>query len=346
MKVLITHELFMPDFAGGGEKVVYETAKRLIEKGIDVKVLTTGNPEIKSFKGIPTKRLPVNRYLMNLAAPWVMREAADCDLIQTFNYNACLPSWLAGKIIGKPVVCYATGTYADNWYKIRGPIGGFISKWVEKLQLNHSFDKIIFPSEFTRRVAIGIGIPKRITTVANPGIEHEKFKPKKKEWYVLFMGRFARQKGIYDLIWAAKMLPEIKFKFVGWGEEEKSIRKLATSNVEFYNYTFRSGRRFFDMYSHAAIYCQPSVIESFGLTIVEAMASGCAIVATTDLGYKGIVIKPNNPKGVVAAIRKLLNNKKETLKMGRKNIKLAKKYTWENYIKKFINVYDEVLSEK
>jgi glycosyltransferase involved in cell wall biosynthesis len=345
MKVLLTHELFMPDFAGGGEKVVYETAKWLMDNGIDVKVLTTGNPNIKKFKGIPTKRLPINRYFMNFTVPWIMREAEDCDLIQTFNYNACFPSWLAAKIIGKPVVCYATGTYADNWYKIRGPIGGFISKWVEKFQLDHSFNRIIFPSEFTRRTAIKMGIPKRLTAVANPGIEHEKFKPKKKEWYVLFMGRFAMQKGVYDLIEAAKRLPDVKFKLVGWGEEEKSMRKDATENVEFYNYTFRSGRKFFDMYSHAAIYCQPSVIESFGLTIVEAMASGCAIVATTDLGYRGIVIKPNKPKSIVAAIEKLLENKKKTLKMGRENIKLAKKYTWNNYIKKFISVYDELLKK-
>ena len=69
MKVLITHEKFMPDFAGGGEKLVYEMAKNLQRKGVDVKVLTTGNPKITEYDGIPTIRLPINRFLMNFAFP-------------------------------------------------------------------------------------------------------------------------------------------------------------------------------------------------------------------------------------------------------------------------------------
>ena len=44
MKILFTHELFPPDVAGGGEIAVYEIVKRLKERGIEIKVLTTGNP--------------------------------------------------------------------------------------------------------------------------------------------------------------------------------------------------------------------------------------------------------------------------------------------------------------
>jgi glycosyltransferase involved in cell wall biosynthesis len=241
------------------------------------------------------------------------------------------------------VVCYATGVYANMWYKIRGQLGGFISKTVERLQLAHRFDKVLFPSENSRKIGISLGIPAGITDVDSPGIEHEKFGPKEKEWYVLFMGRFAMQKGVYDLLEAAKLLPDVKFKLVGWGEEEEKMKRIATPNVELYNYNFKSGQPFFDMYAHAAVYCQPSLAESFGLTVVEAMASGCAIVSTVDLEQKGIPIQPNDPQGIADAITEMLKDKDKTLKMGKENIDIAKKYTWKNFVDKLVATYGEVL---
>jgi len=350
MKVLITHELFMPDFAGGGERLAYEMAAGLQKKGVEVQVLTTGDPKIKSYKGIPTTRIPINRYMMNFTALNIAQLAKDYDIIQTMNYNAALPAWIAGKLVDKPVVCLVTGVYGHRWMQMRGPVFGIASQLVEALQLNHDFDRIVFLSEFSRRWGIETGIPGELTDVANPGIEHRLFKQKKKEWYVLFMGRFARQKGVYDLLEAARQLPDIKFKLVGWGEEEQKMREFvarnAMSNVEFYNYTFRSGRPFFDMYAHAAVLCQPSLAESFGFTIVEGMASGCAIVSTVDLGYKGMVVQPNDPGGLAEAIRRLFDNRKATLGMGRENVKLARQYTWGKFVEKMISIYKEVLKEK
>ena len=148
MKVLITHELFMPDFAGGGEKLVYEMAKNLQSRGIKVKVLTTGNSKLKEYDGIPTVRLNRNRYLMNFALFSILKHAKGCDLIQTSNYNACFPSWLAGKILGKPVVCFAFGLYVKRWLKMRGWFWGTISRIVEKIQLNRSYAKNLFLSDY------------------------------------------------------------------------------------------------------------------------------------------------------------------------------------------------------
>ena len=104
MKILITHELFPPDIAGGGEIAVYEIVKRLMEKDIEIKVLTTGDPRIKEYDGIPTIRLPINRYLMNLALYSIYKHSKDCDLIHTNNYNACFPSYVAAKLLKKPIV--------------------------------------------------------------------------------------------------------------------------------------------------------------------------------------------------------------------------------------------------
>ncbi len=343
MKILLTHEIFMPNFHGGGEKVAYELAKGLLDRDIEVKVVTTGDPGIKEFEGIETVRIPVNRYMMNLAVPWIWKHTKDCDIIQTLNYNAALPSLIAGKLRKVPTVCLVTGLWRDKWIKMRGPVNGRISKIVENIQLNRDYDRFIFLSKWSLSDGIELGIPKNKSDVIPPGIDLEKFTPKKKRDYVLFMARLAKQKGVYDLIEVARQMPDVNFKFVGRGEEDEKIRKMAPPNVEILNVTFKDGKRFLDLYSHAPIMCLPSYSETFGLVIVEAMASGCAIVSTVPLDYEGIQVEPGNIEQIKNAIRKLIGDKKLVKKMGKENVKKAQKYTWKNFVDKTIKTYEKVL---
>jgi hypothetical protein len=57
MKVLITHEIFPPEFKGGGEFLMLKIAKLLVKNGFSVKVLTSGNPKIKFYEGIGRENL-------------------------------------------------------------------------------------------------------------------------------------------------------------------------------------------------------------------------------------------------------------------------------------------------
>lgn len=345
MKVLLTHELFMPDFAGGGEKLVYEMAKNLQKRGVEVKVLTTGDPSIKEFDGIPTVRLPIHRYLMNFAFLQVMKHARDVDLIQTSNYNACFPSWLAGKLLKKPVVCMVMGLYGRRWVKMRGIIKGTLSRIVEKIQLSRSYEKVVFLSDYSRQWGMELGIKKEKSVVISPGIELANYKPEKKKGYVLFSGRFARQKGVYDSVEVAKLLPKTRFVMMGWGEEEKKLKSIAPQNVEFSNLSLKSGKPFFEMYSKASVFLLPSYGETFGFVIVEAMASGCPVVSTIPLGYHGFVVKPGDTKAMAESISFLMKNLKESARMGKKNIWLSRKYSWKNFTSSLLRVYSSILKK-
>jgi len=231
MKVLITHELFPPECFRMGEKIAFLIADRLRKKGIGVKVVTTGNPKIKKYMELETVRLNMHRYFMNLATPWIIPHAKDADIIQTNNYNACLSSFIAGRLLRKPVLCLVHGMYGKRWLKIRGPILGRLSMWVEKMQIDHRFDKIIFMSEFARKQALKIGVPKRITEVIKPGIDFKKYKVRKKEPFVLFVGRLAKQKGLDYLIEAARELPDVKFIIAGEGKEGKRLKTSTVVNI-------------------------------------------------------------------------------------------------------------------
>lgn len=345
MKVLIVHEVFMPDFCGGGEKIMYELAKNLAKKGVQVKVLTTGKPEIKEYEGIKTIRLPINRYLMNLAFFSILKEAKDCDLIHCSSYNAFFPAWLAGKISRKPVICYAMGLYGKRWLKMRGWLGGIISRIGEKIQLKRSYDRMVFLSDYSKELGKEIGIEGEKIRVVNPGVEAKEFKEAKKKEFVLFAGRFAKQKGVDSVIEAAKRLPKIKFVMIGWGEEEERLKRVAPANITFYNGK-NNRKKLLELYSEALVCFFPSVGETFGLVITEAMASGCAIVSTIPLDYEGFRVEPGAGEEMAERIKYLIDNKEMALEMGRKNAEKAKNYSWEKSAEEFLEIYREVMKKQ
>lgn len=346
MKILITHELFPPDCPGGGEVIIFELAKGLKKRGHDIKVLTTGNPKIREFEGVPTTRLPIHRYLMNLTPPWIYRQARDVDLIQTNNYNACLPSFIAGKLLNKPVICINTGLSNPVWTELRGPIWGNISKQVERLQLCRGYDRIVFYSEFARDLGLKMGIPEEICEIISPGVETEKFdKEEIKEPFVLFVGRDLKRKGIDYLLEAARKLPNVIFRIAGAGADEEHVKALAPpQNVEFLG--FITGEPLYDLYRRALIFCLPSLNETFGLVILEAMAAGCAVVSTIPLDYEGIRIEPSDSTSLQEAIDYLVQNRELALKAGKANREKAKQHTWEDYAERFEGLYDTVLASR
>ena len=133
MKILITHELFPPDIAGGGEKLTLKLAQLLKERGHEVKVVTSGDPKIIEYKNIQTVRVPINRYLMNLSLSTILREAKDFDIIQTSSGNMAFPSWMAAKTLRKPICCHVHHIFGSYWKDVRGPSVGRVFGRMERI---------------------------------------------------------------------------------------------------------------------------------------------------------------------------------------------------------------------
>lgn len=342
MRILIVHELFPPDFAGGGETLVYNMAKHLQQRGHTVKVLTSGNPALTEHEGIPTIRLPRNRYLMNIAFKKIYQEAKDVDIIQTATYNAAFPAWLAGKLLNKPTVCLVMSYWGERWRTLRGPLWGTLSRWGERMQVGRSYDYHVFISEFSRDFALQSGLRPKKSTVIYPGLDLAPYQPLKKTIDVLFSGRFAKQKGVYDVLKVAEQLPTVNFVMMGWGEEEEQLRKEAPANVKFSPLTSKDGKPFFEMYGKAKIFFLPSYAETFGFTIVEAAAAGAAIVSTVPLGFQGQLVNVGNTEHMVQAIQNLIDHPKEREKLGKENVVLAQRFTWEKYTDQLVQLYDEL----
>jgi len=279
---------------------------------------------------------------MNLAIIPILKHAKWADIIQTSTYNACFPSWVVGKILNKPVVCLIMSFWGKRWIDMKGKVKGNIFKFIENIQINRSFNKFIFLSDFSKKFSYEQGLKPKNSVIINPGVDIKNYSQMLKENHVLFSGRFSKQKGVYDLIKVAKRLPKIKFIMMGWGEEEKELHKKAPNNIKFINKSIKDGKEFYEQYGKAPLFFLPSYGETFGFVLVEAMASGCAIVSTIPLGYEGSVVKIGAINEMVNSIKKLMENPQLMEKQGQKNILLSQKYTWEKFNQKLELEYEKL----
>jgi sucrose-phosphate synthase len=104
-----------------------------------------------------------------------------------------------------------------------------------------------------------------------------------------------------------------------------------------------------DLYRLAArtrgVFVNPALTEPFGLTLIEAAASGLPVVATFDGGPKdivarcknGLLIDPTDPKGLGAALLAALSSKSRWRKWSQSGYRVARKeFTWSAHVQKYL----------
>ena len=175
------------------------------------------------------------------------------------------------------------------------------------------------------------------------GFNFKRGKPTKKTKSILFVGNVSMNevmsnlKGLKEYISAAKYFPDYKFYVVGKGDYLDKVKKGLQPNVIFTGSLF--GDKLWNMFNKSEIFCNLSLSEGFGLTTAEAMSAGCAIISTIDIGQVGILVKPKDEQQLINALKQFANNPKKIKSVGASNRKLAKKYTWDNFVEGFSKIY-------
>ncbi|NNF81579.1 MAG: glycosyltransferase, partial [Flavobacteriaceae bacterium] len=119
--------------------------------------------------------------------------------------------------------------------------------------------------------------------------------------YVLFVGRITRQKGILHLVNAIEHLDEdIQVVLCAGAPDTEEIAKEMEDRVA----AVKQNRQdviwidkmldkadIIQLYSHATVFCCPSIYEPFGIINIEAMACGTAVVASAVGGIKEVVVQ-------------------------------------------------------
>ncbi len=378
MKIAVISDLFYPH-VGGGEYYLMNIEKQLVEQGHDVIHLTSrlaGSKANETVDGINVIRswIPFSNNVMKgrFFFPFTnltkIKELRDADIIQSVTYPAAVTGWLFGKLLKKPNILFCHEFFRDYWKFMRSNIlAKKIYPVVENFIADSPYDWAITPSEYSKRSLIDAGFDKRKISVAYHGID-EKFRPNievgslRKKYNLVgkktfgFIGRMDDfgQKGIKYLIEAAKLVvnevPNARLLLAGTGYNNVKplIKKLGIEKFVI-NFGKIPDNMVPKFYSLLDVFSGASIAEGFGLVYAEASRCGRPVVATNTSSIPeivinkktGLLVPSRNSESLANAIIKLLNNKKLAKKFGKNGPKYTKKFTWENSLKKHIEVYEK-----
>jgi phosphatidylinositol alpha-mannosyltransferase len=175
---------------------------------------------------------------------------------------------------------------------------------------------------------------------------------------ILFVGRLEPRKGIPVLLKSIDLIQNYTsspFRLIVVGSSCFLSYYQSLVPVRFKSRVVFTGEVSFEelpqYYKTSHIFCSPALYgESFGIVLIEAMAAGLPVVASRNDGYckviedgvTGLLVSPQKPQALAAAIARLLDSEKLRRKLASRGKIEANQYSWSKIIDKVEAVYRAV----
>jgi glycogen synthase len=310
----------------------------------------------------------------------------DADIVHCHTWYSHFGGILAKKNYGIPLVITVHSLEPLRPWKREQLAGGYdFSLWIEKTALEMADAIIAVSGETKRDIERLFDVDPACVHVIHNGVDLEQYRkvdssaalkrygvdPGKP--YLLFVGRITRQKGIVHLVGAIQFMdPGFQIVLCAAAPDTPEIAEEMKTAVEQAKKQ-RTGIIWIDemvdqktaceLYSHAAVFCCPSIYEPFGIINLEAMACETAVVASAVGGIKEVVVdgetgflvpleqmkespfEATNPdrfaRDLAARVNQLMKNpqlREEFGKAGRKRVE--EKFSWSTIARKTKAVYE------
>ena len=244
--------------------------------------------------------------------------------------------------------------------------GSFLNKKV--LSVLNNVDHIVSNSQYTKDLAINLGVNEDKIYVINPGVfpVKEIHKEKIKEAEKLFnnksprlitVSRFDKRKNHEKIIMALRNMkqiyPNIIYTCIGYGEEEENIKKLVNEldlrgQVIFLKDITDDFKN--ALVAQSNVFVMPSIIykksvEGFGIAYVEAAQYGIPSIGGEDGGASdaikdketGIICDGNNLDEIYSSIDLVLKNNSYK-ELGKKAKDYVTKFEWNNIVSEYLKI--------
>ncbi|MEM4251217.1 MAG: glycosyltransferase family 4 protein [Candidatus Bathyarchaeia archaeon] len=381
MKIHIVNT-FYPPWRGGAETYTRSLAENLARLGHEVNVTAAHPPTAPGrylYGRVTVTRLrSVGMFYGVPLTPRLIQDlvGTDADILHVNfpnPYNAAVGA-LASRIRGVPAVL--------TWHNDLPPVtrsAGLIVQvhdgLIAPLYLDW-YDAIITTTNiYAKDSKILKRYRRKIHTIMN-GVDCERFRPGiytgdlrselglEDSKTVLFVGaltRWHRYKGLDDLLLAFRSLDrsDVRLLVVGGGELKQAYERMA-QNLQIRDRVIFAGEvpdaLLPKYYALSDILVLPSKdrSEGFGLTILEANASGIPAVASAVGGIPGILIDgengvlvpPRDPEKLSEAIRRLVVDDDYRAALGRRARELALKHDWGKVASDTEKLYLEVIRRR
>ena len=396
MKVLFLTNEYPPHIYGGaGVHVGY--LSRELAKSMPVEVRCFGdqnfkerNLQVRGF-GLDTSDFTCPKPLQS--AFGAIRRCTDfnttnidADLVHCHTWYSHFGGILAKLNYGIPFVITVHSLEPLRPWKREQLGGGYdFSLWIEKTALEMADAIVAVSGETKRDIERLFEVDPNHVRVIHNGIDLEEYRRvdstdalkrhgiNPDEPYLLFVGRITRQKGIVYLVRAIQFMtpgfqivlcagapdtPEIAI------EMQKAIAQAKSERLDIIWIEEMVDRNaVIELYSHAAVFCCPSIYEPFGIINLEAMACGTPVVASAVGGIKEVVVdqetgflvpleqmkespfEPLNPekfsRDLAGKINQLMNDRRQREKFGKAGRKrVEEKFSWSTIAQKTKALYE------
>ena len=300
------------------------------------------------------------------------RDAVDADVAHAHTWYADMAGlWIRTLHRIPLVVTLHSMEPLRPWKADQLGSGYLLSSWIEKTAVEAA-DRVIavsgkmredilahFPDADPAKVEVihnGIDPGRFVKTEAKDHLERLGVKPP----YVLYVGRITDQKGIFHLLEAASSMPAgvqvvLCASAPDTPEIEARLRAAVPQhpNVKWI-YEMVPVDVVKQLYSHAAVFCCPSVYEPFGLINLEAMACEAPVVASAvggivevvEDGKTGLLVPPARPDELAQALRTVLADPAAARAMGRAGrARVEQKFSWDSVAARTQQVYGDAIDE-
>jgi glycogen synthase len=313
----------------------------------------------------------------------------EADLVHCHTWYSHFGGILAKINYGLPLVITVHSLEPLRPWKREQLGGGYdFSVWLEKTALEMADAVIAVSGETKADVERLFNVRAERLHVIHNGIDLEEYRRSDStaaltkygidsaKPFLLFVGRITRQKGIVHLVRAIEYM-EVGFQIVLCAgapdtpeigaEMREAVEKMKAKRpgiIWIDEMVDKATVR--ELYSHAAVFCCPSIYEPFGIINLEAMACETAVVATAVGGIKEVVVdgetgflvpidqmdespfEPREPekfaRDLAAKINQLIADPELCLKFGRAGRKRAEeKFGWPAIAQQTKALYEELL---
>jgi len=316
--------------------------------------------------------------------------AIDADLVHCHTWYTHFGGILAKLNYGIPLVITVHSLEPLRPWKREQLAGGYdFSLWVEKTALEMA-DAIVAVSQETKRDILRLfNVDERKIHIIYNGIDLDEYQKVTTTDalvrygidpavpYVLFVGRITRQKGIVHLVNAIQhMNPEYQVVLCAGAPDTPEIAaemKAAVDAVQrpgvIWIQEMVHKSTAYELYSHAAVFCCPSIYEPFGIINLEAMACETAVVASAVGGIKEVVVHGEtgylvpleqmsespfealNPeqyaRDLAARVNELMANPALREKMGKAGRKRAEEiFSWHSIARQTAEMYQGLICKQ
>ncbi|MBA7595828.1 Glycogen synthase [subsurface metagenome] len=358
MRILMFSDYFYPLPLGGGERRMYEIAKRLAKKH-EVHVIMrrlAGLASHEKHEGIyihrvfvPSKGIalesPINGLFFIIASFPKSLRLGNFDVYAPQQFFPLLPAWAASKVKRTPILATIHDVYSSGWIQRYG-LRGRLMALFEQITLRLPYTKVTTVSNTSREKLVASRIPREKIEIIPNGVDLEMFDhvsiEKSGRPRIIYVGRLIGYKHVDDLLVAFSRLDlDVELYIVGEGPERKNLEALAKKLKVDHNVTFTGfvdERKKIELLKSSHVLVLPSSTEGFGIAVIEAWASRSAVIVSdipalhelAEEGKAGLLFKLGDIEDLGAKLKQVLKDKSLQSKLSQNGYDLVReKFAWD-----------------